>query len=211
MATKLDKRSHQWRLGQGGETEARQWLREAGYAVLPSMLIDNGGAPLLERALVSLVLPDMIMCKSGTSVLVDVKTKSRPDPNHKRGGMESDAISLRHYHNYLAVGREMGMRVAILFIHAERQEMLLGYLDEVSGPEDSWVIRGPFPPNHAYKEDMIFFNVDANRGTKFILCETGEDFAGSLAPMVNPSKAIHVGPRDVRKGDRWLPWHSGIN
>ncbi len=120
--------------GDAGEDVARRYLKANDYCVLPVSWIDNGGAPMLESDIKDMVMPDIIAAHKGVAILIDVKTKTKTVPSVLRGRIET-GCSVRHYQSYLACGKALGMRPAILFIHADRTDMLLGFLDEVADDE----------------------------------------------------------------------------
>jgi hypothetical protein len=179
-----------------GENAARRLLKEMGYFVLPASLIDNGGAPLLESQAVNLIMPDIIAAHHGVSVLVDVKTKGRATKNMIRKRLET-GCSLRHYESYLAAGRALGMRVALLFIHADRAEGQFGFLDEVSADAHRHY---PKRPDDPFGEPMIFFNIDLNHGSQFKVCLFKDDLEwAKLKAASIPAKTVRPWESDPRK------------
>jgi hypothetical protein len=196
----LEKFGTKGAFGSACEDQGRQWLKEIGFYVLPLSMIENGGAPLLESQIQKEIAPDILASRQGASILVDVKGKSRASRNRTRDRIET-GCELRHYHAYMAVGRIMGMRVALLFIHADRSEMHFGYLDEISLDAFQWT---PGPdwfkshPNHEFKEPMIFFNIDPNHGSRFDVCFRKEDF------LTAKLRAAAMPPKTVRP---WEPRH----
>ena len=116
--------------GGKGEVMVRRWFMELGFAVLPLSLIENGGAPMFESDVAKLISPDILACRNGLSVLVDVKSKGRL-PRYRVGQRMQTGIELRQHDSYMAVQKATGMRTALCFIHADRPEMYLGFLDEI--------------------------------------------------------------------------------
>ena len=72
------KETEQWAIGMKGEQIVRDWLKDQGFLVVPTSLIENGGAPALEGFLQRHVLPDNLAFKDGQGRWVEVKTKSKP-------------------------------------------------------------------------------------------------------------------------------------
>lgn len=157
------------KFGDLGEELARSWLMREGYAVLPVSLIENGGAPVFESDARRLISPDILACRNGSSVLVDVKSKARRAFNRKFDRWQT-GCSLRHYHSYMACGAATGMRAALCFIHADDPNYYLGFLDELVVGEsrsDDAQVHEP--------SGMIYFNIDEDRGTKFRIYPVEQD------------------------------------
>ena len=190
--------------GMLGENAARKLLKSMGYFVFDAAASCNGRAALLESEIKNIIMPDIIAAHKGPPILVDAKTKTRPSRSIHRNRME-DAIAIRHYESYLAAGRALSMRPAILFIHAMDGEGHIGFLDEVSG--DAWRF-DPGPhwfeshPGHAFTEPMIFFNVDPNHHSRFTRLLFEKDLTTALQAAAIPPKTVQPWEKRHRHPNR---------
>lgn len=139
------------RFGDIGETVLRNWLKERGYYVVPTSLIENGGAPMLESHLRSLVLPDTLIFKGGEQKWVEVKAKTLA-PKYNIGRCHTTGCALRHWNDYRQVQEATGITGALAFVHVWEQKLLLQDLDRV-------VIHNHYH-GPKFREPMIFFEVD---------------------------------------------------
>lgn len=143
--------------GRRGEDLVREWLKGNGWCVVPTALIDNGGAPLLESHIRSHVLPDILAAKAGHPVWIDVKTKWRITPSKKRRRRET-GCELRNWNDYLAVQESTGIKGALAFVQVQARRLLLGDLDTIGQSAAIWHYDGR--KGHAFTESMIFFDVE---------------------------------------------------
>ena len=183
-----------------GEELARRWLKELGYYVIPISLIENGGAPLLESIIEKVILPDIQAFKDGAPIAVDVKSKGRVARCQKLQRMQT-GCAMRHYEAYKRFQKVTGMRTALAFLHADRPDLYLGMLDEIETDAQRWYWDEEWAstrPNHAYKESMIFFNIDPNHGSRFKVCRIRPDIE-EWTKFQKSSKP----PKTVR------PWEGG--
>jgi hypothetical protein len=187
--------------GSRGEAVVRNWLKNQGYYVIATSLIENGGAPLLEGQIRSIILPDIIAAKDGYCCLVDVKSKGRRT-RHVSQGCMTTGCALRHYDNYKRASQITGMPAALCFLFADVGECHFGLIEEIGihnildvSPE--WLASHP---NHAYTEDMVFFNIDPNHDSQFRLITGEKDLVWeNFKKAATPPKTVHPGER--RKKD----------
>ena len=187
--------------GDVGEAFVREWLKAAGYCVIPISLIDNGGAPMLEDYVRSNVLPDILCALRGLPLWVDVKSKARATKNRQRGRWET-GCALRHFEHYCAVAARTGIPGALAFLHARESRLFLGALDDLT--VGAAVFRGPFPPGHAFTEPMIFFDLD--RFSWYVL----EDSAGLRIVQDAASPAAVLRPWEVAIPKHRQPYIPGL-
>ena len=144
-----------------GEKLFKAWLKDRGYFVVPAHLIDTGGAPLLEGFIRNHVLPDVLACKNGQSAWIDVKAKSRPTKNNKYQRLEC-GFEFRKWRDYLAVEKATGIPGAIAFVVAKSRRLYFGTFSVLSGNYRVFQMTPEWRkahPHHAFKEDMIFFDL----------------------------------------------------
>jgi len=115
-------------IGREYERKAAQWLQESRSArILP--VYDYTGsegekAPKL-RSLVaseSLVVPDLLICASGSTSWVEVKYKSKASLHVNTATYET-GLPLRLWLNYKHVQEVSGLPVEIIFIHRKECEI----------------------------------------------------------------------------------------
>jgi hypothetical protein len=119
------------------EEAVARWCMRRGGMVLPvydySGLQDNK-APRLQGlpAKRSLVLPDLLVFRSGRRWWLEVKLKTETTATKIRGGRPETGIDLRHWRHYAAVQLETGIPVWVLFVHEREAEVRGASIDELT-------------------------------------------------------------------------------
>lgn len=114
MTALRDTPEYEW--GAWGERIATQWLQQQGWFVVPTHLIDNGGAPLLIGQLRSFVLPDLQVAKQGQAHWVEVKCKTAPTRYMIRNEWRT-GVDLRNWNSYVRVQAESGIPGELAIVH----------------------------------------------------------------------------------------------
>lgn len=143
------KSSREWRFGAEGERIVNEWLKKNGYLVVPTSLIETGGAPMLSGWIKRAVLPDTQAFREGCGRWVEVKTKGESIVYKKE---VRTGFSLRLYRQYEEVERETGMPCYIAFVHRKERELAIGTLGNVTQIVEEYLPK--------YKGPMAFWRVD---------------------------------------------------
>ncbi|GAI84783.1 unnamed protein product, partial [marine sediment metagenome] len=86
--------------GLKGEKLVREWLKLRGFYVLPTSLIDNGGAPALEGHLKRIIASNHLVAGEGKTFWAEIKTYQRATFNQKRQRLEH-GVPIRLWNEYL--------------------------------------------------------------------------------------------------------------
>lgn len=121
----------EFRYGAVGEEIARRWLVQQGFAVVPTSLIENGGAPMLLSWAKKTILPDNQIFRGGQMRWAEVKTKTRAVPYRKANRINT-GCDLRHYDAYREIERATGAPCWIAFVHEQERCIFFGELEFVS-------------------------------------------------------------------------------
>lgn len=154
------KDSNEWKRGEQGEKVAREWLISERYSVIPTSLIETGGAPVLLQYInanvdrTALILPDNLVFRHGNPRWVEVKTKSRCTYNNSRKRWEH-GMPLRHWKAYLKVQEETNIKGALAIVQLDERLLLTGSFDDVSVGACEYL-----GTNMPGGEPHIFFHVD---------------------------------------------------
>jgi hypothetical protein len=186
------------RFGALGEIAAREWCKKQGYYIVPTSLIENGGAPMLEGETEKAILPDVLMAIKGASVWVDFKTKRRGCPSAKRQRPES-GFATRHVNNYQRVAKETGIPCGILFVHALEERFFFGLLEKVLPTAAEY--DGP-----KFGEPMTFFDLRLFDQFRF---ETNEAIIRLQGAVIEPisRKPWETNENIIAQADRKAPTH----
>lgn len=168
--------SEEWRFGEAGERVARRWLMEQGFAVVPTSLIENGGAPMLLSWAKKVILPDNQIFKDGRMRWAEVKTKSKAIAYHKAGRVNT-GCDLRHYEAYREAERITGAPCWVAFVHCAERCIFFGELEFVSQTAQFNTNREQMQ-KHFKTNGMVFFDV-----TRFDKYELGEQDAMKLSQL----------------------------
>lgn len=158
--------------GRRAELAVSLWLqRTRGWHVLPAYDYAGQGekkAPRLEGLPQSLVVPDLLGAKDGMTAWFEVKLKTHADYTYMTGRRET-GIALRLWNHYLEVQALTGLRVWLVFVHEEEDEIRTGDLVTLSiaacphGERLRLVGDRPFPTMRVYdgskmgRSGMVFF------------------------------------------------------
>lgn len=190
------KNTIEWRLGQWGERHVRRWLeRDCGLFVVPTSLIEDGGAPALTNALQRIVLPDLqAHGDSRWRGWCEVKTKTRA-VKYNITQEWRHGIGARLWADYREVEQRTGMPGTLVILQcAPKMLMLVARMDALV----------PIPHSGsraAYGgEELVFFRVDDFEWFDFVPDE--------LPPQINP-KVVRPWEVGATMGDRQLPLWGG--
>ena len=122
----------------GAEAEiwVAAWLMRRGWRILPTYDFsgkDDDKAPRLAavRPADSLVIPDLLSARGGTSRWVEVKRKTRADLYRKTGVLET-GISRRLWTHYHKTQQATGIEVWIAFVHDVEGEVRVRSIDDLN-------------------------------------------------------------------------------
>ena len=106
--------------GQVGEGIISKWLQSRGFMVFPAyqLEIPSGKGPQLFSHSGDLVLPDMLLFRSGKIFWCEAKRKTAFTWYRKKGRWTT-GIDLRHYQEYIEVACRTGLPVWLLFYHPD--------------------------------------------------------------------------------------------
>jgi hypothetical protein len=117
--------------GRRAELAVSRWLQQTrGWHVLPAYDYAGQGerkAPRLEGLPTSLVVPDLLAARQGVSAWFEVKLKTHADYTYLTGRQET-GIALRLWNHYLEVQALTGLRVWLVFVHEDEDEVRAGDL-----------------------------------------------------------------------------------
>jgi len=109
------------------EQDVAAWLMRRNWLVLP--VYDYSGqqddkAPKLQaaRRRDSLVAPDLLAARGGAHLWFEVKWKAAATLHRKTDTLET-GLNLRHWRDYVAIKRESGADVWIVFVHEAEAEI----------------------------------------------------------------------------------------
>lgn len=122
----------EWILGQTGERIVRRRLEELGYFVVPTNLIEDGGAPALTGALRRITLPDFQVSRDGRSAWVEIKTKTSA-VWYRLGHEWRQGINKNNWLAYLEVQNVTGIPGYLAVLQdAPTRTLLFSALDDLS-------------------------------------------------------------------------------
>jgi hypothetical protein len=125
--------------GREVEKSVSAWLMTKGYIILPvydySGLSENK-APKFTAAIQaeSLVIPDLLAAKEGSSKFVEVKFKESATFTHITKRNET-GLSHRLWKDYKSVQEKTGIPVYLVFAHRKEDEVRCGKLSSLDGKE----------------------------------------------------------------------------
>lgn len=106
------------RLGRQGEDVVARWLSGRGFFITPTSDIQSSGqtaGPRMRRDGSCLVLPDLQACKSGMSMWVEVKTKSK-DVYYNNAKQFRQGIDWKYWTQYCSVEEQSGIPGYMAFL-----------------------------------------------------------------------------------------------
>lgn len=115
-------------IGTQGEAIVREWLKGRGYFILPSSLIEQGGAPMLNGGDIKAILPDNLTWKEGQPGWVEVKTKSDASEHKNPPHRWEHGLPLRHWNAYLKVQEITKIPVSLAVLEVKNKLLLIGTL-----------------------------------------------------------------------------------
>lgn len=116
--------------GLQGESLVREWLKIRGFYVLPTSLIQNGGAPALEGHLRRIVASNNLVAGGGQPFWAEIKTYQRASFNQKRQRLEH-GVPQRLWHQYKEGQRITGITGYLFILQLNENMILEGKLDDI--------------------------------------------------------------------------------
>jgi len=118
-------------IGKKGEGIVRSWLKKQGYIILPSSLIEEGGAPMLTGEHIKAILPNNLTWKEKQPGWVEVKTKSFATLHEKPPHRWEHGLPLQHWNAYLKVQELTNIPVSLAVLELDTKLLLIGSLDSL--------------------------------------------------------------------------------
>lgn len=118
--------SQAWKAGRAGEEQARSWLMEGGWYVVPMADINSSRqrAPMLEGKVASIVLPDLAVYGKGIQRWVEVKTKRQASYTRALHRYEH-GVELPNWEAYMRCEVESGAEGWLCILEQEPVPLLL--------------------------------------------------------------------------------------
>lgn len=129
-------------IGKQGEAIVREWLKRLGYFVLPSSLIEEGGAPMLTGQRLKVILPDNLTWREGQPGWVEVKTKSCATEHKNPPHRWEHGLSLRHWNAYLKVQELTNIPVSLAILELDTKPLLIGTLSSLERGKRVYLMEG---------------------------------------------------------------------
>lgn len=182
--------------GEWGEKTVRRWLeRDMGYFVVPTNMIEDGGAPALTAHLKRLVLPDHLAFGNGGGLWVETKMKREPLYYQKLRQFHH-GIEERLWVQYLEVEQETKLPGWLAIVQMNPPKLLFQSFNLLS----KWVYPHTGSTDPYGGKRMVFFNAD-----DFEWVLSGEDLHRIVSPPPPPLEITRA-PRpwdgDHPMGDR---------
>ena len=166
-----------WAAGTQVERLVNEFLKGLGFVIVPTALIERGGAPLLEGHLQNYILPDTLAAKDGQARWVETKYKTRCSPNQIRR-REEHGVEAHQWEAYLEVVKKTGLPGSLCIVERERRLILLGAFTEIARS----AARVDYGRTlEVYGDAMYYFDCRA-----FDWFKLGEDGIAALPPYVPP-------------------------
>jgi hypothetical protein len=116
--------------GLQGEALVREWLKLRGFYVLPTSLIQNGGAPALESFLNRITASDILVAGHGRTYWAEIKTYSRSTWNQIRQ-REEHGVPIKNWNQYLEGERITGIPGYLYILQLNERKILEGSLKTI--------------------------------------------------------------------------------
>jgi len=139
--------------GLQGEKLVREWLKLRGFYVLPTSLIDNGGAPAMEGYIKRIITSDNLVAKNGHVFWAEVKTYQRATFNQKRQRWEH-GVPIRLWGQYLEGQCITGISGCLFILQLDERLILEGRLDDIQVGSQQTIGK-----HHPPSGPQIFFDV----------------------------------------------------
>jgi len=127
---KLSKWDDLLKRGLKGEKLVREWLKLRGFYVLPTSLIENGGAPALEGHLKRIIASNGLVAHAGETFWAEIKTYQRATFNQKRQRWEH-GVPIRLWDQYTEGQRITGIPGCLFILQLNEHLILEGKLDHI--------------------------------------------------------------------------------
>lgn len=117
--------------GLQGEKLVREWLKLRGFYVLPTSLIENGGAPALEGHVRKVIASNNLVVGDGSSFWAEVKTHQRSTMNRKYQ-REEHGIPIRLWEQYMEGQELTGIPGCLFILELKGRRILEGRLNDIA-------------------------------------------------------------------------------
>jgi len=163
--------------GLKGEKLVREWLKLRGFYVLPTSLIEVGGAPALESHLKRIIASNSLVARGGETFWAEIKTYQRATFNQKRQRWEH-GVPIRLWDEYINGQRITGIPGRLFILQLNEHLILEGKLNDLQA--DSVKTEGS---HHPPSGPQIFFDV---RRFKWYSLDTLEPLTSMLPENLTP-------------------------
>lgn len=116
--------------GLKGEKLVREWLKLRGFYVLPTSLIEVGGAPALEGHLKRIIASNSLVARAGETFWAEIKTYQRATFNQKRQRFEH-GVPIRLWEHYIKGQQVTGIPGCLFILQLNERLILEGKLDDI--------------------------------------------------------------------------------
>ena len=156
-----------------------------------------------------LISPDAFAMKDGKSRWVDFKAKATWTPRRINDDEPQTGIAVRHYQNYTVVENTAGFPCWLAFLHADEPVMLMQTLSLlVPDHYHSTGGRMNYPTVYFNLHNFIAVDLPDSKLTRQFIVAAQKSLDKSVEERIWYLKKNRIlKARDVRNGNRWLPWH----
>jgi hypothetical protein len=119
-------------IGKKGEDIVKEFLKKQGYFILPSSLIQDDGAPVLEGEKLKIILPNNLTWKDKQPGWVEVKTKSYATFHLNPPRRWEHGLPLRHWVAYQEVQKFTNTQVSLAVLELDTKLLLIAPLDHLA-------------------------------------------------------------------------------
>jgi hypothetical protein len=157
----MSRSSAEWEFGRRIEDVVQTYYETHGWFVIPTRLIEMGGAPRAVRLLKAHVLPDLQVARSGHVRWVEVKGKVRFVWYQKAKAFRT-GIAERLWHDYRRIEEETGIPGYLAMVHLRRVPdgrlnplLLLAAFATLAPPDQDNVVKDVYEG-----QPMVFWDID---------------------------------------------------
>jgi len=118
-------------IGKKGEDIVKEFLKKQGYLILPSSLIQDNGAPVLDGEKLKIILPNNLTWKDKQPGWVEVKTKSFATYHRTPPRRWEHGLPLRHWEAYQRVQEFTNIKVSLAVLELDTKLLLIAILEHL--------------------------------------------------------------------------------